>query len=111
MRELRHDFRARYGASYDDVPTDEAIDLVLSLPPGSAYRASLDPDDAWDEALCQMANVLDLLLIVNWRLMGCPEQYRPEPVPRPGDAKRRAEAARRAASAREKIEGIEWEEV
>ena len=92
------------------MPTDEAIDLVLSLPPGSAYRAALDPDDAWDEARYQMASVLDLLLVINWRLMGQPERYRPDPVPRPGDAKRRAEAARKAASARKKIESIEWEE-
>lgn len=110
MRELRHDFRAYYGASYDDVPAGEAVDLILSLPPGSAYKAAASPALAWSDAKHWMADVMDLLLIVNWRLMGCPVELKPAPVERPGDAELRIRAREKAREAREKIEGTEWEE-
>lgn len=110
MRELRHDFRAHYGVSYDEVPTDEAIDLALSLPPGSAYMASIGAGHAWSAERHRMADVVDLLLIINWRLMGCPADCKPDPVERPGDAERRRRALAQARTAREKIEGTEWRE-
>lgn len=111
MRELRHDFRALYGASYDDVPTDEAIDLVMTLPQGSRYRAAVDSSAGWSGGQHQMANVIDLLMVINWRLMGCPSLYRPEPLERPGDRERLMRSRRRARAVNEKIEGTRWEEV
>lgn len=99
-----------YGVSYDDVPTDEAIDLALSLPQGSAYRGALSADGAWSHERHRMADMVDLLMIVNWRLMGCPEQYKPAPVVRPGDAERRAAARMQAKRASERIESTSWKE-
>lgn len=110
-RELRHDFRAIYRVSYDDVPTDEAIDLVLTLPQESRYRAAVDPSAGWSGGQHQMANVIDLLMVINWRLMGCPSTYKPEPMERPGDRELRIQAMRRARRVRERIESTEWEDV
>lgn len=99
-----------YGCSYDEVPADEAIDLIMSLPPGSAYKAALSPDLAWSADQHRLADVLDVLLVVNWRLMGCPAEYKPSPVERPGDAERRQRARARSRSAAEKIEKTKWKE-
>lgn len=99
-----------YGVSYDEVQTDEAIDLILSLPGGSAYKAAASPALAWSADQHRLADVLDVLLVVNWRLMGCPAEYKPSPVERPGDAERREAARMRAKRASERIESITWKE-
>lgn len=111
MRELRHDFRAIYSVAYDDVPTDEAIDLVLTLPWGSAYLRAQNPVYAWNQDQYQMANVMDALSVINWRLMGCPSRYKPEPVERPGDKAMRLAAAKKAKDAARRIESTRWEAV
>ena len=92
------------------MPADEAIDLVVSLPPGSAYKAAASPDLAWSAERHRLADLLDVLLVVNWRLMGCPAEYKPSPIERPGDAEQRRRARERTRSAVEKIENTKWKE-
>lgn len=70
-----------------------------------------NPDDAWTNDQYQIANVLDLLLVMNWHLAGRPPEGKPAPVPRPGDAQRRAQAAKKARKVAETIENTKWEEV
>lgn len=59
MRELRSDFRAVYHCAYDDVPTDEAIDLIQTLPDGSRYLSTLDPRHAWTLGEKRLADIQD----------------------------------------------------
>lgn len=117
MRELRHDFRAVYGVSYDDVPAGEAVDLVLTLPAGSLYRASLDPHAAWSGTEARLADLEDnqarmMQLYATGSTEGAPR------LPRPWDARdaaaREAAQERARAKARDvkrRIEETEWREV
>lgn len=109
MRELRHDFRATYHVAYDDVPTREAIDLVLTLPPGSMWRRALRPEDGWDDARYMLANAVDLLNLINWRLANCPGEAPPR-VERPGDRQKREQASRKVSRVRRILEETVWEE-
>lgn len=93
------------------MPTDEAIDLIETLPTGSLYRAMKNPDDAWTNDQYQIADVLDLLLVANWHLAGRPPEGKPDPVSRPGDAHRRAQAIKKAKQVAATIENTKWEEV
>lgn len=93
------------------MPTDEAIDLILSLPAGSLFRAALNPVNAWTEDQHRGALTVDLLTIINWRLMGCPPEHKPDLIERPGDAERKALAKKRAQEARKKIENTKWRAV
>ena len=111
MRELRRDFRAVYGISYDDTPTDEAIDLALSLGFGTHYGASRNPDMAWGYAQYQCADIIDLLAVINWRLAKCPKEFTPNPVPRPGDAKRHQVKQDKAASVADILKNTKWRDI
>jgi hypothetical protein len=44
VSELRHDFRHYYHVSFDEVETEEAIDLIKMLPPHLCYRTALYRD-------------------------------------------------------------------
>lgn len=57
-----------------------------------------------------MVDVMDALRVINWRLMGCPDKYKPEPIERPGDRERRLAAVKKSRSVREKIESTQWRE-
>ena len=92
------------------MPADEAVDLVLTLPMGSRYKTAANPAAGWTAERHLMADVVDVLMVINWRLMGCPDVYRPEPVERPGDRELRELARKAARDAAEKIESTEWEE-
>lgn len=109
IRELHHDFRFYYHVSYEDVPTEEAIDLIRSLGPGSRYAGAINPSLKWTLELYQMANIVDYLAVINWRLMRCPEEYTPEPIERPGDRERTEKAKAAAKRTRQIIEHTKWE--
>ena len=91
------------------MPTDEAIDLVLTLPAGSLWRASLRPEDAWGDRDYMLANAVDLLNLINWRLAMCPGSA-PERLERPGDRQKREQAARKVSRVRRILEETKWEE-
>ena len=108
MRLLRHDFRRWYGCSYDEVPAEEAVDLVLTLPRGSLYRASLRPFGEWTEEREAAADIQDSVarlaqLVAKGTTEGAPT------VVRPSDLEARAAASRRARDVRRRIEGTNWE--
>lgn len=95
--------------SYDDVPTDEAIDLVRTLPPGSRYVAATDPLGSWPDERHRSADVVDALMVVAWAL-GAYKADEPPRVVRPRDAWAREVAAGRARAARAQVEDGDWEE-
>lgn len=97
--------------SYDDVSTVEAIDLARMLPQGSEFRAARNKNDAWSDEQHRAADVMDALLVINWRLMGCPDQFEPSPIERPGDRERSLQARKRAKASKETIENTKWEDV
>lgn len=95
---------------YDDVPTDEAVDLVLALPPGSLWRAARDARDAWDDRTHMLVSVIDSLNTVTWLLAGRPGNQ-PARVTRPGDETARRLAREKARATRRRIRETRWEEV
>lgn len=97
--------------SYDSLPIVETIDLIRSLPMGSLYRGSINKRDAWTLGQYRTADILDFLMVINWRLMGCPEEYIPVSVTRPGDADKKAKSAAKRNSIKKIIENTTWEEV
>lgn len=110
MRELRHDFRRIYGIAYDDVPLDEAVDLVLTLPRGSLYRASKRPYGEWTAAEESAADIVDsierlIALYASGTTEGSQRKMRPQTLEAADRERERAERARR------RIEETVWEEV
>ncbi len=111
MRELRHDFRAVYHVAYDDVPTDEAIDLIETLPDGSLYVAATFPERAWSEERQLATDVCDTLWWLIWATaMDHEKAAEPPRTPRPEDLVRQAAGAERRRSARERLENARREE-
>lgn len=86
--------------------TGEAIDLVLTLPPGSLYVASVKPELSWPRWRCVVADLQDEL----WAIACARSGYKGDPprVVRPADAVERAGARKRSAAARAAIEATEW---
>lgn len=112
MRELRHDFRTTYHVRYEDVPTAEAIDLIGTLPQGSAYVAATDPLRAWDDSRHQTADVVDALSVVAWSLGAYDESVTEPPrVTRPRDVLRRERERIRKNRATAELESGCWEEM
>lgn len=111
MRELRHDFRRFYHVRYEDVDVDEAVDLVLTLPLGSRWRALKDPDAGWTVEQHRLAELVDNTNLLVWQLSPNSSEWEPPRVSRPGDAARRAAHKEKARNARKKLEETEWEEV
>ena len=111
MRELRHDFRAYYHVRYEDVDVDEAIDLVLTLPLGSRWRARRDPDAAWTLDQYRLADLVDSVNILSWQLSQNAEDWEPPRLERPGDASRREAYREKARDAKRRLEETKWEEV
>jgi hypothetical protein len=56
-----------------------------------------------------MADIIDVLNVINWRITGCPEDRVPTPLPRPGDASRREARIKKSHEIKNKIESTEWE--
>lgn len=111
LAELRHDFRREYGTRYDDVPTDEAIDLVRTLGPWTAYASAVAGYRGWEPVEHRLADLTDSVLRLTHMLSDARTTEGAPTVPRPGSGKRAAEAKKRAARAREYIENQEWEAV
>ena len=110
LRELRHDFRRYYHVPYDVVGTEEAVDLIETLPQGSRWAAATDPARAWSDERHLASDVVDAVNRVAWRL-GTWEADEPPRVTRPRDVLERARALRRARAARERLESEGWEEM
>lgn len=106
LRELRHDFRRYYGVRYDDVEADEAIDLIETLPRGSAYVRAVRPDLSWSEVREAVADLQDTLWEIAYARAGSREE--PYRVTRPADVVARAAARDKARATRRRIEGGEW---
>lgn len=112
MRELRHDFRRIYHVAYDAVPTDEAIDLIKTLPDGSAYVSATDLGRSWGAERHRHADLLDAIRELTWAL-AIDHEAIPEPptVMRPKDVLARMEAAARREEVSKRLKEAEWEEM
>lgn len=110
VRELRHDFRSAYRVAYEEVPVDEAIDLILTLPRGSLWRSAQLEFGEWDEARENAADVVDAIWALISLLSSAHTTEGSPTVTRPGDLRERKAALERARRARERIEGTTWEE-
>lgn len=112
LRELRHDFRHYYGCRYDDVPTDEAIDLIRSLPDGSRWAAGTDPLRAWSANRHRDADLLDAVNVLVW-CFALDKGVVPTPltVVRPRDVAARVREAANNKRVRAELESGGWEEM
>lgn len=108
MRELRADFRHWYHVRYEDVATDEAVDLILSLPMGSMYLAALSPYWAWSEERNAIADVCDLQFRAE-RLTCTRSTEGAHRITRPRDVYERRQALDKAKAAKQKMETTKWE--
>lgn len=92
-----------YNVRYEDVEVDEAIDLILTLPKGSAYVSVTCPERSWTVEQESMADLIDALafMLRGW------DKY----VRRPSDVAAQHRAVERARRARAVIERTNWEEV
>lgn len=107
---LHHDFRVYYHTAYEDVPTDEAIDLIRTLPAGSLYKQAVSIVESWSESDYFHANVLDCLRIINWRLAGCPDKP-PLLIQRPAEIEAQKQAKKKAKATKRKIETTNWKSI
>lgn len=101
--------------AYDDVPTDEAIDLISHLGAGSAYLASIHPADEWDETQYLIANLVDAVNVLAHG-MRYTEDYKPLSTPaRREEAKRVEENTQKAKEKVKQVKKIleetKWKEV
>lgn len=112
MRELRHDFRAVYRVSYDEVPADEALDLIMTLPErGSLWRAAKgSADAAWSEVRHGAADIVDAITARMWQAAGAPGDQPPR-TQRPSDVVETLKARSKAAEVKKKMNETKWEEV
>lgn len=108
VRELRHDFRKEYGVRYEDVETDEAIDLIYTLPPKSLYVCTVDPRLRWDETGYMLAQLIDLSWLIAWKLSGNQDEWEPPKLDRPGDEEARKAALEAAKAVKRRMEQTEW---
>lgn len=108
VRELRHDFRCYYHVAYEDVSTEEAIDLADTLPQGSLYRGKRRIEDSWTDQQYLMASIIDALDV-----LACGMRWEREPIRmmRPADMSHQQHALKKARKTRQKIEQMQWEEV
>ncbi|TNU89386.1 hypothetical protein FIC87_11345 [Eggerthella lenta] len=97
-----------YGCCYDEVPADEAVDLVLTLPPGSLYMRSAHPELAWPDWRHAVADLQDDMWAIACARSGVQD---PPRVARPAELVERRKALGAARRAREAIEATEWEPI
>lgn len=88
--------------------TDEAIDLILTLPRGSLYVAKKHPEYAWSEARELAADIQDTMVSLVYAAHGREDAPK---IVRPSDVAARKKAMERAREAKRKIEMLEWEQV
>lgn len=107
---MRHDFRAYYGCSYDEVSVEEAIDLIRTLPDGSLYVADRYPRRAWSDWKHALADIQDQISLFFYLPRGVKVQDIPRVV-RPKDVIDAKEARESAAQVRKRIQNTTWEGV
>lgn len=110
---LRHDFRRYYGCCYDEVPADEAADLVAMLPSGSAYVASRWPERGWSREQEDMATLIDELWQMALYVRGASLEDAVKAAPkveRPETRVATQRAKERAREVKARIESTRWEE-
>ena len=107
---MRHDFRAIYGCSYDEVPVGEAIDLINTLPDGSLYVSSKYPARSWTREQHLIADLQDQLFSLAYQLHGVSPDRIPHVV-RPAERIANAHARLKSSETRKRIEEMNWEEV
>ena len=96
--------------AYDDVPTEEAVDLIMTLPRGSRWRAAHMEFGEWDDARESAADVVDAVQrLIRLACTGSTDGALV--VARPRVLRARKAASDRARAARELIESTRWEEV
>lgn len=109
VKELRHDFRALYHCCYDDVGISEAVDLILTLPRGSAYIKATHPEFSFTEVEEGVADLRDEMRDIAFFLRGISE---PAPhVLRPKDFIAQQKAKKRSEEARKRLLETKWEAV
>jgi len=96
---------------YEDVPADEAIDLIESLPDGARWVAATYPLRSWALERHLAANVVDALGLIAYRIGAFDGAAEPPRVTRPRDVAARAEDAERARRVRSEVESDGWEEM
>lgn len=111
LRELRHDFRAVYHISYDEVPACEAVDLITTLPPGSMYVSATNPYGTWTEERRALADIHDAIIACLRRLGGDRSTIQFPISSRPEDKVRAKMERERVSSARRRIDDTRWEAV
>lgn len=100
--------------AWDDVPPDEAYDLMRTLPDGALSVARVHPERAWCERHRDLRDLTDALwAVAMWNGGGVnrSEATAAMRTGRPEDAARQRAAATKARSVRDVIEHTEWEEV
>lgn len=107
---LRHDFRTIYHCSYDEVPIDEAIDLIRTLPDGCMYVSATNPARSWTKERQMLADLQDDLYAMFALSNGAPRDRIPHVI-RPAERLNNARAHNKAKQTRKRIEEMNWEEV
>ena len=92
--------------------TEEAIDLIRSLPDGSAWATSVSPLRSWDERRHRDADLLDAVNVLVWYL-ALDKKIVPSPpmVVRPRDVMARRREAENNRRVKAQLESDGWEEV
>lgn len=100
-----------YHVAYEEVPVDEAIDLITTLPKGSLWRSSQVEFGEWDESREGVADIVDAVWALTSLLSSRRTTEGAPRVTRPADLRDRKAARDRAARVRETIRNTTWEEV
>ena len=97
-----------YHVSYDEVPTDEAIDLCLTLPRGSLYIAKKHPEYSWSEERELISDIQDLLIALSYAARGIKDAPK---ITRPSDLVERKRALEQAQQNKQRIQTTQWEAI
>lgn len=111
VRELRHDFRTIYHVSYDEVPVEEACDLISTLPDGSAYLAAINPKRSWSVEENQLAAIHDAIWAFLWMRSDAGTTKGAPRMQRPWDSWEQEQAVERSRETRRRLEDVTWKDV
>lgn len=90
--------------------TDEAIDLILTLPRGSMWRSAQVEHGEWTDEQELFAQVQDRIYqLIKFMASGSTEGA--PRIPRPHDMRERDRAAKKARETRRRLDETEWEEM
>lgn len=111
---LRHDFRHYYGCAYPTEDVEETLDLIATLPDGSAYARATNPAREWDQSQHNTADVIDSLWQIQAARAGLDTANAPcieRPAQRVARLSHETRAREKAKRAYDLINNAEWEEV